>query len=488
MSQYGAYGMAKAGRTYDEILRYYYTGVDLGKVGKTNVRVLLAEGRRAVTVSSTSAFSARDASGAVYRLKAGAIDLRTDLSLSTEDGSEPIVQPLVIRAGKALLSLDGKTYRGTLQITMQGGYLRVVNVVGLDPYLQGVVPGEMPHSWPGEALRAQAVAARSYALASLVKGKLYDLYADVRSQVYLGVAGERPSTTDAVRSTSGAVVLYEGKVASTLYFSTSGGRTASASDVFGTDVPYLVSRPDPWDSASPYHRWGPVLVGARTIQSKLGIDDRVLDAVGTATPSRRLRSLVVQTTTGSETVPASLVRTALGLRSTWITIGVLRLDRPSGQIVFGTEVRISGLSRGLTSPTLASSPDGVAWTKTSALTREGGAVVAAVVTPARTMRYRLEVAGAASPAQLVQVAPLVQLVRGTDPAELSGAVRPKLPGARVTIERKTGTTWKRVKRVIVDADGAFSAKLTLVPGSYRATVAATGELVAGTSGSLQVGG
>ena len=137
-----------------------------------------------------------------------------------------------------------------------------------------------------------------------------------------------PSTSKAVTDTAGEVVLYGGKVATTYYFSTSGGKTASAVDVFGTNVPYLVSRPDPWDKASPYHRWGPVLLGARTLQSKLGVDARVIDVTATATPSGRLRSLVAQTTDGPETVPASLVRTALGLRSTWIAVGVLRLDKP----------------------------------------------------------------------------------------------------------------------------------------------------------------
>jgi stage II sporulation protein D len=147
--------------------------------------------------------------------------------------------------------------------------------------------------------------------------------------VYLGVGGEKPATTKAVADTAGQVVLYGGKVATTYYYSSSGGKTASAADVFGFSVPYLVSRPDPWDKASPYYRWGPVLLGARTLQAKLDAEARVVDATGVATPSGRLRTLTLQTATGSEQVPASVMRTALGLRSTWVTIGVLRLDRPS---------------------------------------------------------------------------------------------------------------------------------------------------------------
>jgi SpoIID/LytB domain protein len=346
----------------------------------------------------------------------------------------------------------------------------------------------MPHSWPLDALQAQAVAARSYALANLVKGKPFDLYADVRSQVYLGIAGEKPRATEAVQSTAGEVVLYGGKVASTLYFSTSGGKTASAADVFGASIPYLVSRPDPWDKLSPYHRWGPVLLGARTVQAKLGVSARVLDATGTATPSGRLRSLAILTTAGSEAVPASLLRTALGLRSTWLTIGILRLDRPSGPLVFGSSVRLSGLSRGLATPVLATSADGSVWAQGGMLAPEANGSISVTVKPVRTMRYRIEVDGAASPALLVQVSPRLQLVRAVEPGALTGTVRPKLAGAVVSLERKNGSTWIPVGQATVDGAGAFRAELTLAPGSYRARISATEGLAAGVSPTLVVTG
>src|ERR671931_1523044 len=115
----------------------------------------------------------------------------------------------------------------------------------------------MPNSWHPEALKAQAVVARSYALA-VRKSGAFDLYPDTRSQVYLGLDHERPSTNAAVDATAGKVVLYEGQVAKTFFFSTSGGRTASAEDVWGEPVPFLVSVPDPYDSISPYHDWGPL--------------------------------------------------------------------------------------------------------------------------------------------------------------------------------------------------------------------------------------
>jgi stage II sporulation protein D len=491
MSQYGAYGQALAGRTYDQILSYYYSGTQIGKSGRKELRVLLGEGRRAVTISSAVPFTAVDATGETFSLPKGVLTIRPDLSLPSAAGPVTAVQPLVLRPGKkAPLGLDGRLYRGKLELVPQGGFLRVVNVLPLESYVQGVVAGEMPFTWPAEALKAQAVAARSYALASALKGKPYDLYSDVRSQVYLGVGGEKASTTQAVADTAGQVVLYGGKVATTYYYSSSGGKTASAADVFGFSVPYLVSRPDPWDKASPYFRWGPVLLGARTLQAKLDAEARVVDATGIATPSGRLRTLTLQTATGTEQVPASVMRTALGLRSTWVTIGVLRLDRPpSGSVVFGSSMTLGGIGRGLGTPRLASSADGTSWTFGTPVTPDATGAVSVGVKPVHTTRYRLEAEAGASPALLVLVAPRVTLVRPTalEPDVFTGTVRPKRPGTAVMLERKRGTTWTLVDQDVVDLSGAFRIELDAVPaGTYRVRTAATSDLAGGTSPTIVV--
>ena len=493
MSQYGAYGQALAGRTYDQILSYYYPGTQVGKAGRRVLRVLLGEGRRAATISSTVPFTAVDATGETFTLPKGALTLRFDLSLPSATGPVEAIPPLVLRPGKkAPLGLDGRLYRGKLELVPQGGFLRVVNVLPLESYLQGVVAGEMPFGWPAEALKAQAVAARSYALASVLKGKPYDLYSDVRSQVYLGVGGEKASTTKAVADTAGQVVLYGGRVATTYYFSSSGGKTASAADVFGFSVPYLVSRPDPWDKASPYFEWGPVLLGARTLQAKLSTASRVIDATATPTPSGRVRALTLQTATGPEQVPASVMRTALGLRSTWVTIGVLRLDRPaSGTVVFGSQTTLAGVGRGLGTPTLASSADGTAWASVTSVTPDASGAVSVGVKPLRTTRYRLQVEGGASPALLVPVAPRVTLARPTalEPDVFTGTLRPKLPGTVVALERRRGSTWTLVDEADVDLSGTFRIELDAVPaGTYRARTMATQDLAAGTSPVVQVSG
>ena len=409
MPQYGAYGMALEGRTHAAILKHFYTGTQLGRSGSKKLRVLLAEGRQAVTISSKGAITARDPAGAAHKIPKGVVTLRADLRIAgvkgIVKGRVKAASPLVLRPRKGrLLTFDGHPFRGDLELQVRGGYLNVINVVPLDSYIQGVVANEMPFTWPEEALEAQAIAARTYAIASIVKGKPYHLFADVRDQVYRGVEGETTKTNAAVKATAGKVVLHGGKIVTTFYFSSSGGKTANSEDVFGSAVPYLVSRPDPWDKASPHHRWGPVLLGARTIQSKLGVGARVVDVVGAPTPSDRVKSLVVQTLTGPRTVPGALLRTSLGLRSTYVTIGVVRLDRPQGRVPAGSPLMLTGVARGLTSPVLQASNDGGStWRPVGPLARDANGGISHVVMPDRTTRYRIQTKEAASPPILVQV-------------------------------------------------------------------------------------
>ena len=134
-----------------------------------------------------------------------------------------------------------------------------MNSLRLDDYVRGVVGGEMPHRWSIAALEAQAVAARSYALATLKPGKKFDLFSDTRSQVYGGIGYETPKTNLAVARTAGQVLTWNGHVATTFFFSTSGGRTADVREVWPKlgDVPYLRSVPDPVRRALAASRLGP---------------------------------------------------------------------------------------------------------------------------------------------------------------------------------------------------------------------------------------
>ena len=129
-------------------------------------------------------------------------------------------------------------------------------MIDLDPYVKGVVAGEMLSSWPLEALKVQAVAARTYALATRKTTGVFDQYPDTRSQVYKGVVGESvrvptPRSTTRGRSSPTA------RPAVTYYFSTSGGHTENVEYSFigALSKPWLVGVPDPYDTRSPYHRW-----------------------------------------------------------------------------------------------------------------------------------------------------------------------------------------------------------------------------------------
>ena len=259
MAQWGAYGYAQQGSTYEEILAHYYPGTNLDQAAVARVRVLLAQGRSRLTVASDAPFSVRDGVGQLWHLTAGPHAFGPGFRLKTIEGAQPqqLPGPLLFLPGTAPLRLNGLPYRGQLQASVANGALRAVNNVGLEAYLFGVVPSEMPYTWLPEALKAQAVAARTYALAVRKTGGWFDLYPDTRSQVYRGIAGEKASTTTAVNDTAGEVVLYNGHVATTYFFSSSGGRTAAASEVWPSSppIPYLVSVDDPYDTISPHHQW-----------------------------------------------------------------------------------------------------------------------------------------------------------------------------------------------------------------------------------------
>ena len=448
MSQWGAYGYAQHGTPYDQILAHYYRSTTLGKAPVARVRVLLGEGLKALAVASDSPFSVRDGSGTVYQLQPGPYSFGPALKVKV-DQTQPakaLPGPLVFLPGATPLKYGGKQYRGQLQVNAALTSLQLVNSVGLEPYLYGVVPREVPFLWPAEALKAQAVVARSYALAVRKTGA-YDLYADTRSQVYGGVAAEKPTTNAAVDATAGQVLLFEGKVATTFFFSTSGGRTASIEDVWsrGEAVPYLVGVPDPYDTASPHHTWGPFAFTAAKLTSTFKVPGKLLDVRVTLNPSLRVDELILTSTKGEVVVPGDVVRTKLGLRSTWFRIGVLTLEAPTAVLEYGSKYKLKGVARSAGAQiTLEQRTSGAAWQPLARLKPGAGGVVAATVKPLVSTEYRLS-----APAKLfgapirVSVAPRIRLTPATVATSLRGLVRPVLPGARVDIQRLDGSSWRR---------------------------------------------
>jgi stage II sporulation protein D len=153
-----------------------------------------------------------------------------------------------------LLSWNGSSYRGGLRLLADGNDFKIINVVGLEDYLRGVVPSEMQASWTLEALKAQAVAARTYTVVNLKPQEDYDLCATELCQKYSGVAKEHPSSDQAIRETYGQVLTYGRQFARTYYHSDSGGIIASSAEVWGNDLPYLVAHRD-IEQQSPHQAW-----------------------------------------------------------------------------------------------------------------------------------------------------------------------------------------------------------------------------------------
>jgi stage II sporulation protein D len=143
------------------------------------------------------------------------------------------------------VSVKRKWYRGHFMLVNNGAGLIVINDVPIEKYLQGVVPSEMPSSWEHDAHKAQAIAARSYALANLGKrGKYgYDLKDTPEDQAYGGASAETVNTNNAVSETEGIVLIYDGKIIPAFYSASAGGRTRSSGQVWTKELAWLRSVP-----------------------------------------------------------------------------------------------------------------------------------------------------------------------------------------------------------------------------------------------------
>jgi stage II sporulation protein D len=328
MSQYGAYGFALEGRGYQEILAHYYRGTQPSTAPSRPVRVLLQPSDPYIRVSGATSVGGR-------RLSAGGTYVATDaggeqIAITSSSGRRVarvgngarFRGPGPLRLlGPALNDISSGLYRGAVELRTEGSGITAINVLDIDTYVRGVVAGEMPSSWPLEALKAQAVAARTYALATRKTSGLFDQYPDTRSQVYRGVTGESVASDAAVSQTGGQILTYGGVPAVTYYFSTSGGHTENVefSFVGSLSKPWLVGVPDPYDSRSPYHRW--------TVDTSAASLDRALGAPGSykglkvlqrgASP-RVVRARVIGTA-GSTVLTGPAIRARLGLRDSWFT-------------------------------------------------------------------------------------------------------------------------------------------------------------------------
>lgn len=322
MSQWGAYGMAREGIGHKRILRHYYESTKIGRASGKDVSVLLNVRSDPVSFSGARKACGRTLKPARTYRAAPAKGARK-VRLERANGRK------LASCGKRLgakstgkISIGGEgTYRGQFVAKATGSGLNVINKLPLDSYVKGVVPNEVPGSWPKEALRAQAVAARSYALATGLDGDGFDFYDDTRSQVYGGAASEQRSTNRAVRKTERQIVAYRGKVVPTFFFSSSGGRTENVEFGFsgGSPRPYLKSVRDRYDKASPYHRWK-LTLSRKRMERKLGglVRGKLkrIEVTRTGASPRIVKARVIGTE-GKRSASGSELQASLGLRSTW---------------------------------------------------------------------------------------------------------------------------------------------------------------------------
>jgi stage II sporulation protein D len=419
MSQYGAYGYALHLQPYTAILAHYYTGTGLGALtANPEVKVLLQGSRSSVSFSgAVSAGGLHLGAGHTYtiRRKGAGLVIRTASGRAKGVTPGPLRidpaagQPLRL-AGTSVPGVTNGLYRGSLVVSASGSGLIAVNALDLEDYVRGVVSAESPASWPAEALKAQAVAARTYALTSKAGGSQFDQYADTRSQVYRGVAAETPTTDAAVAATKGQVVTYQGRPVTTYFFSTSGGETENVENSFvgSSPKPWLKAVDDPFDSVSPKHRWRPLRYTQAQAQAKLGrlVKGRFrrVKVVRRGVSPRIVRAQVVGSR-GRTSVTGPQLRKAFGLMDTW---------------AYFTTV-------------------------TSAPSRPRAAATPATLTGG--------------------VAPLLEAAALRTP-RIRGAIQPATPGGWLRVERLSGRHWVTAADATVGAGGRYSVAVP-GPGVYR---------------------
>ena len=341
MSQYGAEGAARQGLGYRQIAGFYYPGTDWGTAtGRVTVLItadttddLLVEARPKLTVRDTAGggrMSLPDNGATRWKVAVGTDGVNRVLyrtqrwhrwkALAGQGEFYAAGQPITL-----VTPAGDRAYRGRLRVGVTSSGDRVtVNDLALDNYLKGVVPLEIPASWSPDAVRAQAVAARTYAAYERAhpQSAAYQLCDTWSCQVYGGYDAEYPASNRAVDDTAKQVLLSGGAPAFTQFGSSSGGWTAAGS------APYLPAQKDPYDgwAGNPMHTWSTRVDDGVLERTWPGVGDLRRIAVtkrdGNGDWGGRVSSITLSGTGGKVVVSGDTFRTLLGLRSTWVTFRV----------------------------------------------------------------------------------------------------------------------------------------------------------------------
>lgn len=296
--------------------------VIIGPAQALELRVAIKEGVGRVQVGSSTNAIVRNSAGQ----KVGELEAMNAFNASGGGGSVALSQwrsqSLWIEpTGGGYVWIGDRWYRGRTRLVPTGQGMTAVNHVDLEHYLYSVIGAEMSPSWPLEALKAQAVAARTYALhkRSSTTSSLFDVDDTTNSQVYKGLASEAISTQQAVNATSKQVLTYGGQPILAVFHSSSGGHTENVEDIWTKPLPYLRGVVD-YDRGAPVFEWTKSFSRGE-LSSKIG-------GVGTVssmtpvrtTPQGRIASMRVQGNRGTRQITGADLRRALGLRSTLFTV------------------------------------------------------------------------------------------------------------------------------------------------------------------------
>lgn len=348
MSQYGAEGAARQGIPWQQIIEFYYPGTSWGEqrgrisvwlTGDTTDDVVVAaQAGLTVTRLAPRKSWTLPANGARQWRVNGLAGGRSQVQFAQGSGWRTWkvfrgdAQFSAARKRLTLVTPSGsRTYRGVLRSASPtpGSAARdTVNVLSMESYLRGVVPLEIPASWSPDAVRAQAVAARTYAAAerSHPNARHYQICDTTQCQVYGGVGAEHPAATQAVKDTARQGLTYEGRPAFTQFSASSGGWTSAGS------TPYLVAQEDPYDGweGNHNHTWTKTVGDAALERHYPRIGDltsiEIAARDGNGEWGGRVQDITLVGTRGRAAVTGDTLRTVLGLRSSWFSVSVAPLQ------------------------------------------------------------------------------------------------------------------------------------------------------------------
>ncbi|MBR1444724.1 MAG: SpoIID/LytB domain-containing protein [Firmicutes bacterium] len=213
------------------------------------------------------------------------------------------------RKGNNFTEVDGVQYRGVIETYRNGEVMNIINFIDVEEYLYGVLPSEMTSSWDKEALKAQAVAARTYRMknSGIHDQSGYDLCCTTHCQAYKGVELEDEKSTQAVDDTKGEMIYYQGELINAMYFSSSGGYTANSEDVLGSEVPYLRGVEDKYEKES--KEWERKFTLSQLTQMTSGIGNVMGLLAKTDEKTGRVNEITLVGMNGDKTIKNEQIRT-----------------------------------------------------------------------------------------------------------------------------------------------------------------------------------